>query len=89
MSMKYIQNKTIIQSAIGDEVVMMDIDSGFYFGLNTVASVIWSKLETAIGFDELIDQLLGIYIIDRQTCEVDTKELLDQFLEKNIIKLVE
>ena len=38
MKEKYIQNKKIIQSKIGEEVVMMDMDSGFYFGLNSVAS---------------------------------------------------
>jgi hypothetical protein len=87
MSIRYIQNKKIIQSKIGDEVVMLDIDSGFYFGLNTVASVIWSNLEEEISFHELIDKLLAIYKIDRQTCEEETKVLLSQLLEKEIIKI--
>jgi hypothetical protein len=88
MFAKYIQNKKIIQSAIGDEVVMLDMDSGFYFGLNSVASIIWRKLEKEISFEEIISELLEEYNIDQFTCENETEIFLSQLLEKNIIKLV-
>jgi hypothetical protein len=88
MSKKYIQNKKVIQSKIGEEVVMLDMDSGLYFGLNSVASIIWVKLEKPISFEEIVDQLLEEYGIDRQTCETDTKVFWDQLLDNNIIKLV-
>jgi hypothetical protein len=88
MSIKYIQNKKVIQSKIGEEVVMLDMDSGFYFGLNSVASIIWGKLESAISLEEIIIELLEEYNIDQQTCENDTRAFLDQLLEKNIIKQV-
>ena len=88
MSIKYIQNKKVIQSKIGEEVVMLDMDSGFYFGLNSVASIIWGKLESAISLEEIIIELLEEYKIDQQTCENDTRLFFDQLLEKNIIKRV-
>jgi len=88
MSTKYIQNKKVIQSKIGEEVVMLDMDSGFYFGLNSVASIIWGKLEKPISLEEVINELLEEYNIDRQTCEYDTRLFLDQLFEKNIIKLI-
>jgi hypothetical protein len=88
MSKKYIQNKKVIQSKIGEEVVMLDMDSGLYFGLNSVASIIWVKLEKPISFEEIVDQLLEEYSIDRQTCETDSKVFWDQLLDNNIIKLV-
>lgn len=84
--MKYIQNKEIIQSKIGDEVVMLDMESGFYFGLNSVASVIWSMMETEISFNELIDHLMARFHVERKVCESDTRELILQMLEKKIIR---
>ena len=83
---RFIQNKSIVQSKIGEEVVMLDMESGFYFGLNSVASVIWGLLANEIGFEELIDQLMALFEVERSLCETDTKELLDQMLEKNIIR---
>jgi hypothetical protein len=88
MSSKYIQNKKVIQSKIGDEVVMLDMDSGFYFGLNSVASIIWGKLEKPISLEEVINELLDEYNIDRDTCENDTMAFWLQLLDKNIIKQV-
>jgi hypothetical protein len=88
MSNKYIQNKKVIQSKIGDEVVMLDMDSGFYFGLNSVASIIWEMLEKATSFEEVINELMKEYNVDRQTCENDTRSFWDQLLERNIIKQV-
>ena len=88
MVTKYIQNKKVIQSAIGEEVVMLDMDSGFYFGLNSVASIIWRKLEKEISFEEIISELLEDYNIDEVTCENETRIFLNQLLEKNIIKPV-
>ena len=85
---RFIQNKTIVQSQIGEEVVMLDMESGFYFGLNSVASVIWGLLADEIGFEKLIDQLMAHFEVERSICEADTQELLDQMLEKNIIRKV-
>ncbi|MEY4868329.1 MAG: hypothetical protein RIT36_1228 [Bacteroidota bacterium] len=85
---RFIQNKEIVQSKIGEEVVMLDMESGFYFGLNSVASVIWGLLAEGIGFEKLIDQLMAQFDVERALCEADTLELLDQMLEKNIIRKV-
>ncbi len=83
---KFIQNKPIVQSKIGEEVVMLDMESGFYFGLNSVASVIWGLLAEEIDFEQLIDQLMAQFEVERALCEADTLELLDQMLDKNIIR---
>ena len=85
---RFIQNKAIVQSQIGEEVVMLDMESGFYFGLNSVASVVWSLLADEIGFEKLIDQLIAQFDVERSVCEAETQELLDQMLEKNIIRKV-
>ena len=89
MGNQYIQNKKIIQSKIGEEVVMMDMDSGFYFGINSVGSVIWQHLSEAIYLDDLVDKLIKDFNIDKKTCESDTIEFLNDLLGKGIIKIVE
>ena len=85
---RFIQNRAIVQSQIGEEVVMLDMESGFYFGLNSVASVIWGLLADEIGFEALIDQLMAQFNVERSVCEADTQELLEQTLDKNIIRKV-
>ena len=86
MMERYVQNKEIVQSKIGEEVVMLDMESGSYFGLNAVASAIWEKLEHAVDFKELVESLLTQFDVDQTECEADTKELLEQMLANNIIR---
>ena len=88
-TLKYIQNAEIIQSKIGEEVVMLDMESGFYFGLNSVASIIWAMMEKGISFEDLCDQLIEQFDVERALCESDTQELIDQLLEKKIIRVIE
>ena len=88
-TLKYIQNAEIIQSKIGEEVVMLDMESGFYFGLNSVASIIWAMMESGISFENLCDQLTQQFEVERAVCEADTQELIKQLLEKKIIRVVE
>jgi hypothetical protein len=39
-------------------------------------------------FEALIDQLMAQFDVERSLCEADTKELLEQMVEKNIIRRV-
>jgi hypothetical protein len=89
VTLTYIQNAEIIQSKIGEEVVMLDMESGFYFGLNSVASIIWGMMKDGITFEVLCNQLMEQFDVERSVCEADTQELIDQLLEKKIIRVVE
>jgi hypothetical protein len=85
----YIQNKEVIQSRIGDEIVMLDVESGFYFGLNSIASVIWDMMKEKVDLDTLVVALMQKFDVDKSTCVSDTLELLGQMAEKKIIRVIE
>jgi hypothetical protein len=87
--MYYIQNKDVIQSRVGDEVVMLDVESGYYFGLNSVASVIWDMMKEKIELNTLVENLMKEFEVDKATCELDTVELLEEMKGKKIIRTVE
>ena len=87
--MYYIQNKEVIQSRVGDEVVMLDVESGYYFGLNSVASVIWEMMKEKIELNTLVENLMKEFDVDKATCELDTLELLEEMKGKKIIRTVE
>ncbi len=87
--MYYIQNKEVVQSKIGDEVVMLDVESGYYFGLNSVASVIWDMMKEKIDLNTLVENLMKEFEVDKETCESDTLELLAEMKEKKIIRIIE
>ncbi len=86
---RYIQSKQVVQSKIDDEVVMMDIESGFYFGLNSVASIIWELLKDAKTVDELADYLITEYDVSREQCLEETDILIKKMLDLKVIRCLE
>lgn len=86
---RYIQSKQVVQSKIDDEVVMMDIESGFYFGLNSVASIIWELLKDGKTVDELADYLITEYDVSREKCLEETDILIKKMLDLKVIRCLE
>ena len=42
----------VVARSMGDETVLLDLDSGTYFTLNAVGGVIWRQLEKGGGLEE-------------------------------------
>ena len=60
----------------GDKV-MMDLEKGQYFALNSVASRIWEELEKPVQVSNLIETLLKEYEVEKQTCEESVIEFIE------------
>ena len=78
-------NPEIIYSPIDDEVVMMNIDSGAYFGLDNIASVIWHKMDAPISYANVIESLLDEYDVDVATCKSEVSALIDKMIEEELV----
>jgi hypothetical protein len=79
----------MVFSHIDDEVVMMSIETGEYYGLNPVASRIWELLETPCTFHQLVNMLMQEFDIDETACQKDVMKFLDQLMEKKLVFAVD
>lgn len=82
---KYKRNDDNIASKIHDEIVMVNIEQGNYFGLNSVGSDIWELLAEPASIDELCVSLLEEYEIDRASCEEEVQTFINQLLKQKLI----
>jgi hypothetical protein len=76
----------LLVSELGNEIVMMDIESGNYIGLNETGKAIWEMIEQPVKVDELIKQLLARYEISYEECSQDTLEYLNKMNEQKILE---
>ncbi len=77
-------------SDLEDEMVMMNLDRGFYYGLETVATVIWKQLAQPHSVVDLVDYLLTRYSdVDRATCEQETLAFLNDLFEEELVVVQE
>ncbi len=78
---KFSRNLEIIDSQIDDEVVMMDVEQGTYYGLNNIGSAIWEALEQPKSIDELVDKLTKKYDISAEECEADIMPFIEKMVK--------
>jgi hypothetical protein len=81
------QIEDIVASDIDDEKVMMSVEMGQYYGLDPVGSRVWELIGKPVKVSALIDALLLNYDVDRETCERDVLEFLEQLHEAGILQV--
>ena len=79
------RNPELVSSDLDGETVMMSIESGEYFGLDSVGSRIWELLETPTTVANLVDILVDEFEVSREECEADTIDFLNQLLDKHLL----
>jgi len=77
-----------MQAGLDDEVVMMSIEKGSYYGLDPVGAKIWELLAEPMLVSELVDQLTELYDVEREVCERDTLEFLGSLVGEDLVKQV-
>ena len=78
----------VLFQEVSGEMVLLDLESEQYFGLDTVGARIWSLMESGASERELVDRLLAEYEVGRETLEKDVAELLDQLAEAGLIEVL-
>jgi hypothetical protein len=69
------------------EAVMLDIESGTYFGLRDVAKAIWDRLEQPVSVSDLCLQLMAEFEVDPSTCRRDVDVFLSDLSAKGLLDI--
>lgn len=78
----------IVFNEMDGETIMMSIENGEYYGLNSVASRIWQLLESPRAVSEICDAVLPDYDVTREQCAQDVLFFLNRMAEKGVVKIV-
>lgn len=76
----------IVTRKVGDEVVLLHLVDGTYFGLDPVGGQFLTLIEEGKSAIEARDTLLGEYEVAPEVLDRDLEALLDQLAEKSIVE---
>lgn len=79
----------LITSEIDGETVMLSIENGKYYGLNSVGSRIWTLLEIPRTADELCNLLMDEFEVKSKECEQDVLQYLNTLANDNLVKIMD
>ena len=78
---------SLMSNELGDELVIMDVESGNYIGLNKIGYVIWQLLANPAQVKDLVKELANKYNVLPAECEADTIAYLEKMASLKLIKL--
>jgi len=81
------RNPDVSVSGVDDELVMLDLEQGKYFGLNSVGAEIWHYVEQPRQVNDVVAHLLQQYDIDEPTCRAETGKLLESLVSAKLVTL--
>ena len=73
---------------VGEELVLLDYEREFYYGLDPVGARIWELLATGRSIGELIEVLAGEYDVARDELAADVETLLQDLERNGLVKVV-
>lgn len=82
-----IHKKEIDAVDIDGEKVMMDLDKGRYYALNSVAARIWELIARPQSIKSIVQALLQEYNIDAKTCEDNVIAFLKMLHSEELIEI--
>lgn len=77
----------LVFSKIDEEIVMMSINNGEYYGLDNIGSRIWEIIEKPVSFKELIETLKDEYEVTENQCISDVIEFINALNNKGLISI--
>lgn len=74
---------------LADEVVILTLETGMYYGLDTVGARIWHLIQEPRTVPELCDAIVQEYEVEPGRCERDLLALLQAFAANGLIEVTD
>jgi hypothetical protein len=81
------RDPTVAAAAAGQELIMVSVSSGYYYGLSDVARAIWDAIGRPKRISDLVDELTASYRIDSSSCEEQTLSFLQDLLDEGLLQV--
>jgi hypothetical protein len=75
----------VMTRQVGDELVLLHLGTGTYYGLESVGQSIWLLMRDGKTLAEICDLLLEEYDVTREALTRDVLELADKLLAQGLI----
>ena len=79
------RNPELVHAEIDNQTMLMSLDNGEYYGMNSVGSAIWQLLEEDTSIGNLIENLTEIYGISSEQCAQEIAPFLKKLQNNKII----
>jgi hypothetical protein len=76
-----------VSSELGEEVAILDLKAGMYYGLDSVGARVWELIQRPKSIREIWNVLLEEYEVDPERCERDLLALLQKLVDEGLVEV--
>jgi hypothetical protein len=82
-----LQTGNQVATDLADEVVILNLASGVYYGLEGVGARIWRLIREPVAMEAVVEAILSEYDVDREACRRDVQELLERLAAEGLVEV--
>ena len=75
----------VMARLVGEEIVILDLAAGTYFGLDPVGARIWQLMGEGRTLAEICATMLDEYEVEREQLEADVLRLAGELAERGLV----
>jgi hypothetical protein len=75
----------VMSRQVGDETVLLDLESGTYFGLDSVGKRIWESVGEGLTLAEIASVIVSEFEVDEATAQSDVLDFADDLLQRGLL----
>ena len=75
----------VMSRRVGDETVLLDLESGLYFGLDGVGDLVWQSVSNGGPLGEAVDNIVAEYDVDRAQAEADVLAFAGTLVQRGLL----
>lgn len=82
-----IKNSSIVSTAMDNEAVLLNIDTGDYYTLNTTGSRVWEMIDGTKTVLDLVEEIVSRFEVSKDKAREDILNLLKELMKENLVEL--
>lgn len=85
---RVVRSEEFITSTVDNELVMMSLEKGTYYGLDAVGSQIWENIAAPVTIEALCQTLSDQFEVDPAQCQADVLAFLTELHQEGMVREV-
>lgn len=86
MTATYRRTAATMSTEVGDDVVALQAERGYAYGMEEVTAEVWRLLDTPRDLDSIVARLTQTYDVEEQRCRAEIGALLDQLTAEGLVE---
>ena len=86
---RYCAIKDHLFSDLPEEVVILSLKNGKYYGVNQVGASIWSIIQQATTLADIESRLMDEYEVEETTCRAEVALFLETMIREKLINVID